>query len=365
MRSIALIGGKLQGFEVAYLAKKAGMNVVLVDRNKNPLIKNMVDDFHCFDVIQNPEKLIDISGMVDGIIPVNENPDTIEFLKSIKDKMECPILFDFDAYHISRDKKRSKEYFKSIDVPTPLDNPTVPPFFVKPPCQSSSVGTSIIYNDGGLEGLDPSMLVEEYVDGDVISLEVVGDGSNFAVIKETKVHVDDTYDCHMITPIGHYPAFRDISHKLAKNLNLRGIMDIEAIDSPMGLKVLEIDARFPSQTPTVVYHCTGINLVELLFEAFSGGVQELDGVSGNNYCIFEHLTPQGGKLVPIGEHMISQGSDYSEFHISEGLEIFECKGKKNIFTLISWGSAKDEMVVNRQKGLEIVNEYLGIDKQGA
>ncbi len=365
MRSIALIGGKLQGFEVTYLAKKAGMNVVLVDRNKNPLIKNMVDDFHCFDVIQKPEKLIDISRMVDGIIPVNENPDTIEFLKSIKDNLECPILFDFDAYHTSRDKKRSKEYFRSIDVPAPLDNPTVPPFFVKPSCQSSSVGTSIIYEEEGLEGLDPSMLVEEYVDGDVISLEVVGDGSNFAVVKETKVHVDDTYDCHMITPIGHYPAFREISHKLAKNLNLRGIMDIEAIDSLGGLKVIEIDARFPSQTPTVVYHCTGINLVELLFNAFSGGVQELDGVYGNNYCIFEHLTPEGGKLVPIGEHMISQGRDYGEFHISEGLEIFECKGKKNIFTLISWGSAKDEMVINRQKGLEIVNEYLGMGKQGA
>lgn len=364
MRSIALIGGKLQGFEVAYLAKKAGMNVVLVDRNKNPLIKNMVDDFHCFDVIQNPEKLIDTSRMVDGIIPVNENPDTIEFLKSIKNELECPILFDFDAYHISRDKKRSKEYFKSIDVPTPLDNPISPPFFVKPPCQSSSVGTSIIYEKGELEGLDPSMLIEEYVCGDVISLEVVGDGINFAVIKETKVHVDDTYDCHMIMPVGHYPAFRKFSHKLAKNLNLRGIMDIEAIDSPMGLKVLEIDARFPSQTPTVVYHCTGINLVELLFQAFLSGVQELDGVPDNNYCILEHLTPKSGKLVPIGEHMISQGSEYSEFHISEGLEIFECKGKMNIFTLISWGSVKDEMVINRQKGLKIINEYLRIYKQG-
>jgi len=365
MRSIAIVGGKLQGFEVAYLAKKAGMNVVLIDRNNNPLIKNMVDDFYCFDVIRNPEYLIDISGMVEGIIPVNEDLDTIEFLKSIKDELECPILFDFDAYHVSRDKKRSKEYFRSIDVPTPLDNPTVPPFFVKPPCQSSSVGTSIIYGNEGLEGLNPSMLVEEYVAGDVISLEVVGDGINFAVIKETKVHVDDTYDCHMITPIGHYPAFRDISHKLAKNLNLRGIMDIEAIDGIGGLKVIEIDARFPSQTPTVVYHSTGINLVELLFDAFSGGVQELDGVSGNNHCIFEHLTPEGGKLVPIGEHMISQGSDYGEIYISEGLEIFECKGKKNIFTLISWSCSKDEMIINRQKGLDIVSEYLGFDKQGA
>lgn len=365
MRSIALVGGKLQGFEVTYLAKKAGIKVVLVDRNKYPLIKTMVDDFHCFDVIEKPEKLIDISRTVNGIIPVNENLDTIEFLKTIKDKLACPLLFDFDAYHISSDKKRSKKYFNSINIPTPIDKPTVPPYFVKPPCQSSSVGTSVIFDDEGLEDLDPSMLIEEYVEGDVISLEVVGDGKNFAVIKETKVYVEETYDCHMVKPIGHYSAFRDISYKLAKNMNLRGIMDIEAIDNPGGLKVIEIDARFPSQTPTVVYHCTGINLVELLFQAFSDGVQELDWVPDNNYCIFEHLTLKDGKLVPIGENVISQGIDYHEFYISEELEIFECKGETNVFTLISWGSVKAELEGNRQKGLGIVNEYLGINKQGA
>ena len=350
---------------MTYLAKKAGIKVVLVDRNEHPLIKNMVDDFHCFDVIEKPENLIDISRTLDWIIPVNENPDTIEFLKTIKDKLVCPLLFDFDAYHISSDKKRSKKYFNSINIPTPIDRPTVPPYFVKPPCQSSSVGTSLIFDDKGLEGLDSSMLIEEYVEGDVISLEVVGDGKRFAVIKETKIHVDETYDCHMITPIGHYSAFRDISYKLAKNMNLRGIMDVEAIDNPKGLKVIEIDARFPSQTPTVVYHCTGINLVELLIQAFSNGVQELDWVPDNNYCIFEHLVLKDGKLVPVGENVISQGIDYHEFYISEGLEIFECKGETNVFTIISRGSVKAELEGNRQKGLKIVNECLGINKQGA
>ena len=227
------------------------------------------------------------------------------------------------------------------------------------------MGTSLIFDDKGLEGLESAMLIEEYVEGDVISLEVVGDGKRFAVIKETKIHVDETYDCHMITPIGHYSAFRDISYKLAKNMNLRGIMDVEAIDNPKGLKVIEIDARFPSQTPTVVYHCTGINLVELLIQAFSNGVQELDWVPDNNYCIFEHLVLKDGKLVPVGENVISQGIDYHEFYISEGLEIFECKGETNVFTIISRGSVKAELEDNRQKGLEIVNECLGINKQGA
>ncbi|MDW7732427.1 MAG: 3-methylornithine--L-lysine ligase PylC [Methanolobus sp.] len=367
MRTICIIGGKLQGFEVTYLAHKAGMKVVLVDRREKPLILNAVDEFHCFDVAREPERLIEISENVDAMVPVNENIETIEFLKTIKDKLACPLLFDFDAYHISMDKKRSKDFFHSIDVPTPADNPTSPPYFIKPPCESSSVGTSIIYNDKELEGLDPSMLVEEYVEGDVISLEVIGDGRNFAVVKETKIHIDDTYDCHMVTPIDSYPEFRKITYELAKNLSLRGIMDVEVIDSPRGLKVLEIDARFPSQTPTAVYHSTGINLVEMLMQAFSEGVQETDMIAEANYCIYEHLLLENGKLKPVGEHVLSQGDEYMQFHASGGLEIFESRGngRNSVFTLISRGADMEEAERTRESGMEmIVSHFLKKQQEG-
>jgi pyrrolysine biosynthesis protein PylC len=59
------------------------------------------------------------------------------------------------------------------------------------------VGTRIVYDEKERRDLEPGMLLEEYVEGEVISLEVVGDGRNFAVIKETRVHIDGTYDCHM------------------------------------------------------------------------------------------------------------------------------------------------------------------------
>lgn len=364
MRNIILIGGKLQGFEASYLAKKAGLRVVLIDKKECPLIKNVADDFHCFDVTKEPEKLIELSRDALAVLPVNENLETINFLRTIRDKLACPMLFDFDAYHISMDKKRSKEYFRSVDIPMPLDNPTSPPYFVKPPCESSSIGTAIIYDDSGLVDLDPSMLIEEYVEGDVVSLEVIGDGERFEVVKETKVHIDGTYDCHMVTPLGNYPEFRDITYKLAKHLNLKGIMDVEAIDSPKGLKVLEIDARFPSQTPTIVYHSSGVNLIELLLQAFVSGVRENSGVPQKNHCTYEHLLSKDGDLVPVGEHVLSQGIDYHEFHLSEGLEIFECSGERKVFTMVSWAPDKEGSDANRQRGFGMLREYLGIG-QGA
>ena len=354
MKQICLIGGKLQGFEAAYHARKAGMGVVLVDRNKNAFIKDLVDIFHCFDIVEEPERLIEISATVDAMIPVNENFDTIDFLETIKDRLQCPLLFDFDAYRISRDKNTSKKYFRSIGIPTPADKPTHPPYFIKPSCMSSSIGTAIIYDDEGLKDLDSSMLIEEYVEGPVLSLEVVGDGEHFAVVKETKVHIDDAYDCHMVTPIGHNPELRRITYELARNLKLKGIMDVEAIDSPQGLKVLEIDARFPSQTPTAVYHSSGVNLLELLLQAFTEGVQEIPQVPVGNYCIYEHLILKDKELSPIGEHILSMGKNYRSIHESEGIEIFQRDGEHKAFTVISWGSDQKEADVNREKAHEMI-----------
>ncbi|SES78149.1 pyrrolysine biosynthesis protein PylC [Methanococcoides vulcani] len=359
MTTICLIGGKLQGFEVSYLARKAGMNVVLIDRNEKPLIRNVVDGFFCFDVIQEPERFIGISRNVDAIIPVNENLNTLNFIRNISCKLDCPVLFDFDAYHISMDKNRSKEYFVSIGVPTPDDRPSQPPYFVKPPCESSSIGTSIIYDDSGLEGIDPTMMIEEYLEGDVVSLEIIGDGKHFAVVKETKVHIDDTYDCHMITPIDHDPEFRQISHSLAANLNLKGIMDVEAIASDRGLKVLEIDARFPSQTPTAVYHSSGINLVEMLMQAFTEGVTEIEKAPEKGYCIFEHLLLKDGELVPVGEHVLSMGDSYDLFHEENGLEIFRSDGKDTVFTLISRGIDENAAQIARNRAIAYIGQHYG------
>ncbi|MGB9927447.1 MAG: 3-methylornithine--L-lysine ligase PylC [Methanosarcina sp.] len=352
MKTICLIGGKLQGFEAAYLSKKAGMKVVLIDKDPHALIRNYVDEFHSFDITEEPEKLFEISKSIDALLPVNENFECIEFLASIKDRFSCPVLFDFDAYRISRDKKKSKEYFVSTGIPTPANNPSKLPYFVKPPCASSSIGTRIIYDEKELETLGPDMLIEEYVEGKVVSLEVVGDGKNFAVVKETLVHIDETYDCYMVTPLPFDPSFREISYLLAANLPLKGIMDVEAISGPDGLKVIEIDARFPSQTPTVVYHSSGINLIELLFSAFTGGVKEIETLPANNYCIYEHLMlEESGLLSPVGEQLLSMGNDYGKYYEELGVEIFLCRGEDPVFTLVCWGKTREETEERKNKGL--------------
>ena len=211
------------------------------------------------------------------------------------------------------------------------------------------MGARIIYDEKDLKDLEPGMLIEEYIEGDVVSLEVVGDGRNFAVVKETLVHIDNTYDCHMVTPLPLDPSFRELAYSLAANLSLKGIMDVEAISGPKGLKVIEIDARFPSQTPTAVYHSSGINLIELLLSAFTDGIEvkideeDIKIFPENKYCIYEHLM-LGEKEISflLGSRYYPRGNNYGNYYEEPRIEIFLCKGKNPVFTLVIWGEDRAE-----------------------
>ncbi|MDL2261404.1 3-methylornithine--L-lysine ligase PylC [Methanimicrococcus sp. OttesenSCG-928-J09] len=372
-KSICLIGGKLQGVEAAYLAKKARLTVILIDKNPTALAQSLCDEFYCFDITKDKSRFISISEKSDFMIPVNENEETIAFLESVSNEIKCPLLFDFNAYRISSDKSKSKDYFKKIGVPTPADKPNEPPYFVKPPSESGSVGARIIHSDEELKSVPAHFLIEEYLEGPVISLEVIGNGNgDLTVVKETYIHIDDVWDCYQVTPLPTDETYRKIAFELADGLNLKGIMDVEAISSQKGWKVLEIDARFPSQTPICVYFSSGVNLLLLLIEAFTNPDFKEKGLSVStnpeyekSYCIFEHFQKENGKLISGGEHLISAGSSFRPFTQSNqepikepGIEIFECAGENNYraYTVITYAKTESETIKKREKAISLILE---------
>ncbi|WP_338097797.1 3-methylornithine--L-lysine ligase PylC [Methanolapillus ohkumae] len=358
-KRICLIGGKLQGVEAAYLAKKAGLYVILIDKNKEALAREFSDEFHCFDITKDKTRLTEISKKSDFMLPVNENQETIDFLEAVYAELDpnCAFLFDFDAYRISCDKNKSKKYFRSINIPTPADKPEEPPFFVKPPNESGSSNARIIQTKSELTDVPSHYLIEEYVEGPVLSLEIVGDGEYFEVVKETHVHLDDVYDCNQVTPLPANSDFRKIALDLAKGLSLKGIMDVEAIAGKKGFKVLEIDARFPSQTPICVYFSSGVNLLLLLAEAFKKpfGADSLKRATNekykDSYGILEHFlyeefknpVPPFGKLTSGGEHLVSKGKKLNILFTSENIEIYEFADQKyKAYTIISHGQTQEK-----------------------
>ena len=81
-------------------------------------------------------------------------------------------------------------------------------------------------------------------------------------------------------------------------------MDIEVMVHEGQLKVLEIDARLPSQTPTAVFHACGINMVGLLAETVLGGRDPAVDRTPRQGCCYQHVRVAGGAVEVLGEHMM-------------------------------------------------------------
>jgi pyrrolysine biosynthesis protein PylC len=142
---------------------------------------------------------------------------------------------------------------------------------------------------------------------------------------------DDKFDCNKVNSFTALDdtlktGFRKLGIKLAELVKLNGIMDVEVILNGKELKLLEIDARFPSQTPTVVLQSTGDNLVSELIKNFCENIDneenemetrienasKLGGVGAEKYVTYEHFLIANGKVSQPGEHIMAAAS-YLEY----------------------------------------------------
>ena len=278
---IGIIGGKLQGFEVGYLAKIEKYNITVIDKRKFVIARIFANKFINFNIIKHLKKYLHIVNKLNYIIPTNENIQTLKFIFKHMDKVKCKILFDFNSFWKSQNKKISKEIFQILGFKTPLDNPRDPPFIIKPINKSGSIGVKLIEKKSELI-LPKNYLVEQYIEGPIISLEVIGDGYNYYTGIETKIHIDNIFDCYKVTTSKKNDDYRNIGIKIAEYIKLNGIMDIEAIKNDNNFYLLEIDARFPSQTPICVYHSSGINLIK---ELISINKKKITNTNFDNFCI--------------------------------------------------------------------------------
>ena len=313
---VVIVGGKLQGMEAVYLAKKAGWEVILVDKNSEVPAAELCDQFILLDVTKVVEWIPFLKG-IDLIIPALENQEALDSLVRSGKYAGVPLVFDRDAYEISSSKLRSNALFAVTRVSAPIPWPECGfPIIVKPSDASGSEG--VLKLEGALElqlllaekDLN-DWVIEEYLEGPSYSLEVIGFSGVYKVLSITELYMDESYDCkRVVGPVSLSNElkedFEQMGLGLARRLNLKGIMDIETILHQGQLKVLEIDARLPSQTPVAVYHSTGINMLKILGEAFVQGKpwQPFDVIEKRG-VIYEHIHVREDHLEIIGEHIMA------------------------------------------------------------
>lgn len=310
------MGGQLQGLEAVYLAQQAGFETALIDKNLNVPARALVDEFYHIDLLRDGNSARDLLKEFDLIIPATENYNTLLWLNETAHNLDIPLALDMLAYSISCSKKKSNRLFSLSGIPIAEQWPECEfPVIVKPSNLSGSLGVERVndfdYLRALLNRLGPDVVVEQFLDGPSYSLEVLADRGKCVGLQVTELCFDAGFDCKRVIAgpnTGAFIAdeFFELGNRISQALNLRGIMDIEIIATGEGLKVLEIDARLPSQTPAAVFHSRGINMISLLAEYWiKGKLPDRVGLQeGNRAVIYEHLRFKRGTLEVAGEHIL-------------------------------------------------------------
>ena len=375
---IAIVGGALQGMEAVLLSKAAGFETVVLDRKKEAPAMSLCDEPINLDPTKDPQEALRVFQGCDAVIPACEEMDLLKTLDSMKEKIGVPLLFDLASYNISSSKNRSNEIMASVGVPLPQPWPTCGfPAIVKPASQSGSIGVTVAHNqadmDRGLEivrKLDDEPVIQEFVHGKSVSIEVIGNGTTARSYITTEVCLDSNYDCKMvrcnpnIMSESDCDRFARIGKDVAEAIHLNALMDVEAILTHKGLRVLEIDARIPSQTPAAIEAGTGINLLEELVTTALGKPRNRESTGGS--AVYRHVYVRNGELHSSGEkefgHVRCPRFSPGLFGSDNSISDYEPGKSEWHATLISKGRTEEEADAKAAACIERILDECSIDR---
>ena len=373
MAKVVIVGGKLQGCEAAYLGKEAGMEIILIDTDPNAPAQKMCSEFICGDVLSDDPKIVKVLGEADMILPTMENEKVLKGLTLLARANGYKLAFDLESYNISSSKKISDKLFSTNDLPCPRYYPDGNyPYIAKPESESGSHGVCILNCEEELESFlkscDKKYIIQEFVTGPSYSVEIIGTPGNYRTYEITEIFVDDIYDCNMAAT--HHTLdddkkkrICDLAVSIAELIRLKGIMDLEVIDNGEDMIILEIDARFPSQTPIVVYHASGMNYMEELYDLFTTGNFNTPQINHGRCASLTHYFYDGNKYVSQGEHIMVEGGilnfDYNLCSEAVVITDIEESGKEWRGTFINWADSLDEL---KEKEALMDSELLKMSK---
>lgn len=371
---VGVVGGKLQGVEAAYLARKAGWEVRLVDRKPGMPASGLCDTFAQADVT-DVHDLGKALGAVDFIIPALEDDRALESLAHWSRQSDIPLAFDPPTYAVTSSKLKSAEFFRKVGIPVPRPWPHCSfPVLAKPGVGSGSKGVRVFHDLDSMQNwfapdFPPTdWILEEFLEGSQHSLEVIGRPGNYRLLQVTDLEVDENFDrkrviAPSVLPPDAIAMFGKLSLTIAEALELHGIMDVEAMYSRGEFKVLEIDARLPSQTPTAVYWSTGLNMVRFLQDVAISPIDE-SSPAENLKCgvVYEHIYVRGHKLETRGEGIMTEcgplklQADF--FGADEALTNFASGKDPWIATLIFSDSDQKQTRAKRDRCIsEIIKQF--------
>lgn len=374
---MAIAGGALQGLEITYLARKAGFETLLLDKTKDAPAAGICHRFACID-LRDHLALAKALGSVDLVIPATEDAAALQSLVEWCDGNRIPLAFDPGAYAVSSSKSVSDALFRDLCIPAPIPWPDCAfPVLSKPDDTSGSKEVEVFDDLHAIEArfgvLPPSgRVLQAYLTGPSYSIEVIGHRGDYTPLQTTGLEMDREFGCKRVLapcslPQERVVQFESMAVRLAEAVELRGIMDVECVLHDGQLKILEIDARFPSQTPIAVYHSTGINMVERLTRVFltpdpNHPVSASSSQPGGS--VLEHIRVRDGHLSVCGEQvMAGEGPLHLEgdfFGANEALTNRDSGNEDWVATLMVKGPDLEEAMGRRDRVIHEIRSRLGL-----
>jgi pyrrolysine biosynthesis protein PylC len=374
----AIVGGRLQGVELACLARHAGWQTLLVDCKTGVPAQRLCDRFLPLDV-GDPSGLDDAFKGVDLVIPALEDRAALDALDQWGRDRRVPVAFDPAAYALSSSKIDSDQLFASLGVPAPVPWPQCGfPVVAKPSCASGSDGVTILSDERDALDLFPQgfpetgWVFQQYLEGPSYSLEVIGQPGNYLPLQVTELFMDAAYDCKAVAAPSRLTRrqideIEALSVSIADAIRLTGLMDVEVILHDGSFKVLEVDARFPSQTPLAVHASTGCNMIEMLGGLFlTGKTFPMRPVMTARGARLEHIRVTPRALFVEGEHiMAGAGPLYRVpgfFGADEAVTSFREGASEWVATLIVTGASRDRAEARRNRVLAEIRRCFDLEK---
>lgn len=373
---IAIIGGKLQGIEAAYLARKAGWQTLLIDANSPVPASGLCDRMVQVD-IHNTSDLLPYLSDVDLIVPALEDQKALVSLKLMADRCHIPMAFDAVAYAVSSSKEKSNRFFEKMGLCMPAGYPNCGfPIVVKPDGKSGSQGVEVISDarqfENKFEGdrLPEGWIAQKFVAGPSYSVEVIGMPGRYITPQVTDLLMDGMFDCKCVTaPSGLAESIvrdlEDMALRIADTIELSGIMDVEVILDRGLLRIIEIDARLPSQTPATVYWSTGLNMLTLIKDIFVNKRMALPNPdSPCRPVCFEHVKVAQDRLTICGEHIMAHAGPVQVrtdfFGADEAITDYRSGSTSWVATLIHTAGSHADLMRKRSNTLDSIRRSFNL-----
>ncbi|MCL1984631.1 MAG: 3-methylornithine--L-lysine ligase PylC [Methanomassiliicoccaceae archaeon] len=375
---LAIVGGGPQGMEAAYLAKKAGFETITIDRRNDAPAFSLSDEYKILDPVKRESEARLLFKDCDAVIPACENVELLSRLDEMLRYSMTPFLFDINSYIITSSKFASSSMMEMAGIPTPRGwKDCGYPVIVRPSSQTGGAGVTIAYDEKGVaEGIDKILMmgddpvIQELEEGRTVSVEVIGGGGGFRSFAVTEMFFDTDLDCKRVVCSPSVltekkeEEFKRMAETIADNIDLMSLMNVVATDTPNGLKVMELAAFLPSQTPSAVLAATGVNMLgEMVRSKFGyGSPAPPKGYSSS----YEHFVIRHGKMRTCGEKEFANvrfprtirglfGADEMITDFSEGKGIWRC-------TMINSARNEEELERKRKRCIETIIEECDISE---